>query len=65
MAEKGRPVLNTGIDIPGNSALTADFTEGLDDRDIVFLYTGQYDWEKDAYHYAYNGLVNLFPLTLC
>ncbi len=50
----------TGID---QATVLTDFTEGLDDRDIVFLYTGQYDWEKDAYHYAYNGQqLLLYPM---
>ncbi len=31
-----------------------DFTEGLDDRDIVFLFTGQYDRDMDAYHFQYD-----------
>jgi hypothetical protein len=31
-----------------------DFTEGLDDRDIVFLFTGQNDRDMDAYHFQYD-----------
>ncbi len=33
-----------------------DFTEGLDDRDIVFLSMGDdYDWNTDSYHYKRDG----------
>lgn len=40
-----------------------DFTEGLDDRDIVFLYSGEYDWSTDAYHYRHEGDdLLLFPM---
>lgn len=40
-----------------------DFTEGLDDRDIVFLYSGEYDWRTDAYHYRHEGSdLLLFPM---
>ena len=40
-----------------------DFTEGLDDRDIVFLYSGAYDWSTDAYHYRHEGSdLLLFPM---
>ncbi len=44
----------TGLPGIDQAIVLTDFTEGLDDRDIVFLYTGQYDWDKDSYHYAYN-----------
>lgn len=32
-----------------------DLTEGLHDRDIVFLHDGNYDWDSDAYHFQHRG----------
>ncbi len=53
----------TGLPGIDQAIVLTDFTEGLDDRDIVFLYTGQYDWDKDSYHYAYNGQqLLLYPM---
>jgi hypothetical protein len=41
-----------------------DFTEGLDDRDIVFLHHGNYDWGTDAYHYQHDGeMLLLYPMA--
>lgn len=44
----------TGLPDIDQAVVLTDFTEGLDDRDIVFLFTGQYDWDKDAYHFQYD-----------
>jgi hypothetical protein len=44
----------TGLPGIEQAVVLTDFTEGLDDRDIVFLFTGQYDWDKDAYHFQYD-----------
>ncbi|MEZ4755695.1 MAG: hypothetical protein R2817_02580 [Flavobacteriales bacterium] len=50
----------SGID---RFTVLTDFTEGLDDRDIVFLYSGAYDWSTDAYHYRHEGSdLLLFPM---
>lgn len=50
----------SGID---RFTVLTDFTEGLDDRDIVFLYSGAYDWSTDAYHYRHEGSdLFLFPM---
>lgn len=41
-----------------------DFTEGLDDRDIVFLHHGNYDWDTNAFHYQHDGeLLLLYPMV--
>ena len=32
-----------------------DLTEGLQDRDIVFLHDGNYEWDSDAYHFQHRG----------
>ncbi len=50
----------SGID---RFTVLTDFTEGLDDRDIVFLYSGEYDWSTDAFHYRSEGNeLLLFPM---
>lgn len=51
--------------LPGIERFTVltDFTEGLDDRDIVFLYAGEYDWSTDAYHFRSEGNeLQFFPM---
>jgi hypothetical protein len=52
--------------LPGLDQFTVltDFTEGLDDRDIVFLSPGgDYDWNTDAYHYRHDGdALLLYPM---
>ena len=50
-------------DLDHFSVLT-DFTEGLDDRDIVFLSPGSdYDWTTDSYHYRHDGdVLLLYPM---
>ena len=32
-----------------------DHTEGYDDRDILFLYTDERNWDTDAYHFKFAG----------
>lgn len=53
----------TGLPGIEQAVVLTDFTEGLHDRDIVFLFTGQYDWDTDAYHFEYLGQeLHLYPM---
>lgn len=53
----------TGLAGIDQASVLTDFTEGFHDRDIVFLFTGQYDWDRDAYHYVYSGQeLLLYPM---
>jgi len=45
----------TGLDAVKQYSVLVDLTEGLEDRDIVFLYTDDLDWGTHAYHFKHDG----------